>query len=234
MTVTAPVPFFGGYIPHCFKNIDDSMYAPKLNEGAYEALLNGRWFTRLDGASGVLIYNDESKSYDLYQRYDDKNNKFQGVPPKGYINLPQSKNPSVYKGRYVTHRYYLRFQPRPPSKGRGSKGVEASIWRNLYLQIDQAHREGKFNDSQNNPVLYHAIELVGKNFSTKPRLSENRLILQSEHEKCIPVWNGERTERTVDEQFYEHFLNYFKTVSYNNIIVEYEGLYWRITVKNFS
>ncbi len=229
--------YFGGYMPHCFESADETTYVPRLVENAREAIFHGRWFTKVDGGSGLLIFNEHEQRYDLYRRYDDKKNKFQGIPPPGYIHLPTSKNPSVYKGRQRTHRYFLKFQPRTAPFGKGSNGGEAAIWRELYSQIDREFIEGKSLDGLDwSMPMYHSLDLVGKNFSATPGVDKIGIALLADQEileKPSFISDGLK-EGLTDEQVYEHFKEYFCTVACQGIIIEYQGMYWRILASHFG
>lgn len=177
-------PFYGGKMMLCFENGDGlfdgddaSGYLMKLKPEAREALIHGKWFRKIDGSNGLLVYNEEIKGYDLYRRYDDKKDKFgNGPPPPGYILLPRGRNLDTYQSKHQSHRYYQNLQPRPP---RDAKGKEAQIWLELYSQVDRAQAEGRLNGPDGKPRKYHSIELVGKNFSGTPGVPGVNIALHS-------------------------------------------------------
>jgi hypothetical protein len=218
---------------HCFENGDGLVdgddahgYLPQLKSEGREALLEGKWFVKIDGSNGLLIFNDETKQYDLYRRYDDKKDKFKDVPPPGYINLPQGCNFDTYQSKSVSHRYYQNLQARPSAD---AKGGEAAIWREMYAQVDRAHVEGRLNGPDGTPRKYHSVELVGKNFSGTPGVAGIGIALHAEQETGKPAGTPQ-----TDEEWYAFFSKYFKTVCCEGLVVEHKGLYWKVLAGQFG
>lgn len=218
--------FFGGKMFHCFENSngfsdgdDAQLYIKKLKEGALEALSKGNWFVKIDGSNGLLIFNEESKQYDLYRRYDDKKDKFKGEVQPGYINLPPGKNPDVYESASASHKYYQQFIPRPSLD---TKGKEPAMWRELYSQIDKAQAMGKLVNKS------YSIELVGKNFSGTPGVPTIGIALH-----CDQVMEKPPLLPNTEEEWYLYFYELFEKMCAEGIIVEYQGLYWKIRADLF-
>ena len=217
---------------HCFENSqglfdgDDAQnYIPLLKDEARDALLNGQWFIKIDGSNGLLVFNDESKSYDIYRRFDDKKDKFRNGVPDGYINLPVSRNLDTYESESASHKYYQQFIPRPIET---AKGKEPAMWRTLYSQVDKACSEGRLNGADGTPMKYHSIELVGKNFSGTPGVDGIGIALHSaqvmKKPECLP---------NTDLEWFEYFHNLFGGLCHEGIIVSWNGLSWKIRAEWF-
>jgi hypothetical protein len=228
------VTFFGGKMLHSFENSqglfdgDDAQnYIPLLKDEARDALVNGQWFYKIDGSNGLLVFNDESKTYDIFRRYDDKKDKFKNGIPDGYINLPPSRNMDTYDSESASHKYYQQFIPRPAET---TKGKEAALWRTLYAQVDKAHIEGRLNGSDGVPAKYHSIELVGKNFAGTPGVEGVGIALHS-----AQVMEKPSESPKTDLEWFEYFHQLFRPdgLCHEGIIISWNGLSWKIRAEWF-
>lgn len=198
---------------HAFKNSanefdgdDAHQYVPVLIDGAEEALVHGKWFIKIDGSCGCLKLDEETKTYAIYRRYDAKNGK---SVPTDCVSLIEGANSFSYTNKMATHSYYMKPCPRPTADAKGKENV---MWRTLYSQVDKAQAENRLTEP------YYSIELVGKNFSATPNVDGVRIALHSEQTMLdVP-----------SSPYYDWFQALFRRICVEGVIVEHNGLFWKI------
>jgi hypothetical protein len=169
-------------------------------------------YRKIDGSCGAIIRGEDGK-WNIYQRYDDKKDKFKNGIPEGYIALPDGENTKVYsyqEGHHTHHHYYFRLINRVQK----SKGEQA-IAKSLYNIMD-------------NPELklekdYYSVELVGPNFNSTPGVDKNGICL---HEAQIPDVYVPSFD--TPEQWFVWMEYYFKNYRDEGLIVCHNGRYWKI------
>jgi hypothetical protein len=222
--VTTGNGFYGGKMMHSFKHEirgKSERYSKSMYDGALKAIQCGNWFYKIDGSNGLLIYSEENNRYEIYRRFDDKKGKYDdGDLPDGLIRLPIGKNTDQYGSESQLHRYYQSRIERPSAN---DSTKDAVMWRNLYRQVDKAQEDGKLGEK------YHSIELVGKNFSGTPKVEGVGIALHSAQVCPKPDANTLETE----ESCYEYFYTLFEKLNCEGIVVEYDGLYWKMKADCF-
>lgn len=158
---------------------------------------------KIDGSCGAIIRRPDGR-WDIYQRYDDKKDKFKDGIPEGYIPLPEGQNGQVQ------HHYYFKLLERVQKK----KG-EQLIVRSLYEAVDRT--ETKLTKD------YYSVELVGPNFNKTPGVLTNGIALHEKQDVQItfPLLN-------TPQEWFVWLKNYFSIYRDEGLIVSHKGRYWKI------
>lgn len=192
-----------------------------------EVLNTGSWYYKIDGGNALLMYNSEMYRYDLYKRYDNKSkpNENKKKIPEGAIELPESKNPSVYSSPTLHHHYYQVYVPRTTNP----KTKDEKMFSIIYDQIDKAHLQGRFNDQNGNEMSSISVELVGPNFSKTPNVPTTTIALHREQ-----VFPKPSEEFKTAEDAYNYFETLFSNEVMEGIVVKsVDGTYYKILSAHF-
>lgn len=158
---------------------------------------------KIDGSCGAIIRSSDGK-WNIYQRYDDKKNRFKDGVPDGYIHLPDGKNISCQ------HRYYFRLINRVQK----SKG-EQSIADTLYAVVDR--KDLKLEND------YYSVELVGPNFNSTPGVAKNGIALHDA--QFVPVLIPNLDD---PNNWFIWLQKYFATCRDEGLVISHKGRYWKI------
>lgn len=228
--------FNSGKMEHIFafdKQGKNAVYKAEFSSDEAREAMNksNSWFYKIDGSCGMVRYNldkDEQGSvigWEIYQRFDDTKDKFKGVPPAGYINLPKGVNSDQYESQGKTHSYYLRLLKRPVlEEGKKLKGEDAFILP-LYqrLEVMGLPKTGEFI----------SVELVGKNFNNTPGVKGNDIAVHS-HQKILFVDLAPKFEDPKDwlKDLFEFFTRVDGRVRCEGIVLEYKGRWWKVRAEH--
>ena len=219
--------FNGGIMVHIFstnlgkdRDPDDAAtYVDTwFSEETHEALTSpdSKFFVKIDGSCGMLVRDPKDGQWQIYQRYDDKKNKFEDGEsiPEGYMKVPVGVNPLSYQfthGR-VKHSYYMKLLDRNP-KGK----TETHIHRNLYAIVDA--RKDLEGD-------YLSVELCGRNFNQTPGVGEFAIALHSAQTLVEPL---RRPDADTVEGWKAVLVDYVTRFPCEGIIVRHpNGKYYKI------
>ena len=179
-------------------------------------------YIKIDGSCGALV-READGSYTIYQRFDDKKNKFKNGTeiPEGYIAAPGGGNLGLYNGGGATHRYFLKKLSRKPEAK-----FEKKIADPLYKIVDAAVEGKRVPDKD-----FVSVELVGENFNRTPGVVGNGIAVHSQQE--FP-WHIDPMDIPV--QWLTWLKNHFAPgegfvpvkVIYEGLIVEHMGRCWKI------
>jgi hypothetical protein len=225
----------GGKMYHIFEH-KNGIYSQNVNyeknniqdEKEFLDIINlGKYYHKIDGGNGLLIYQDSDMRYYLFKRFDNKtfksNNK-SNIVIENTVEVPNKLNPSVYETNGCIHKYYQELVPR--EKERKNKLDQALIL--IYKDIDLAHKSGRFmQDGKLIPVI--SVELVGPNYSKTPGVSVTTLAI---HNEQIPN-NLNLVEFNSNLQFYEFLKDYFSKVTCEGLVICYKNKYYKILANMF-
>jgi hypothetical protein len=217
--------FNGGKQGHIWKTEKDAdadsamTYVTKWvcdeSKAAMFALRTGeaKLYRKIDGSCGAIIRGNDGL-WNVYQRYDDKKNKFKDGTeiPNGYIKLPDGENTKVYKYQenHGRHRYYFKLLNRVQK----SKG-EQSIVDALYNVVDR--------DDLKLDKDYYSVELVGPNFNSTPVVLKNGIALHEAQVVTVKI-----PELDTLEEWFAWMKEYFTAYRDEGLIVSHKGRYWKI------
>lgn len=170
--------FNGGKMVHIFRtNLgkdhdpdDSASYLDEWNDDeAFEALTSpeSTMFVKINGSCGMLVRDEEAKTWKIYQRYDDKKDKFKEGKevPSDYIQCPNPAGPNPtqykYKNGYVQHRYYFKHLD-PNAKGKTEQQINRAL-----LRIVESNQH-----KLDSALPYISVELCGRNFNKTPGVPE--------------------------------------------------------------
>jgi len=233
--------FNGGKMRHPFKTVRDSdadsamSYIPEwFCDEAREAMMavsNGEAtvYRKIDGSCGALVRNSNG-TFDIYQRFDDKKNKFKDGTeiPEGYIRLPDGENTNVpkYEENFMQHRYYFKLIPLK-HKSKGEQKISDSLYKHVQDLCIIASKDAQVSQD------FHSIELVGPNFNRTSGVVENNIAVHSQqlvdHDVVFPKCE------TPEEWFVWLTMYFTDTTSHKyptlrdeGLIIEHKGRYWKI------
>ena len=188
-----------------------------------EALVSpdARMYVKINGSCGMLVRDPQTNEWVIYQRYDDKKNKFDDgkAMPVDHISVPGGANPlqyQYYHGR-VKHKYYMRRLDRN-AKGKSEHRINTL----LYQIVDRAVASGRLTPEDN----YVSIELCGRNFNQTPGVDEIGIALHREQllkEPLVPP-----PENTV-EAWKATLVQYVTKYPCEGIVLRHpSGLYFKV------
>lgn len=206
------------------KDSDDAMtYLPQwFCEESKEALLavakgEAKVYRKIDGSCGALVRNPETGKFDIYQRFDDKKNKFlDGTAiPDGYIRLPAGENTKVegFETNLIQHCYYL--------KKLNVTDKPVKINAPLFAALAKVEEDGKSVLEKD----FYSVELVGPNFNRTPGVETNGIAVH-----CFQTVSSDVVFPQLDDfdQWFAWFKEYFTNHRDEGLIVEHKGRCWKI------
>lgn len=219
--------FNGGKMQHLFqKDPKTRFYLPEFaDETVGNALKAGEatLSIKIDGSCGAMIWEEESLSWVLYNRYDDTKGRFKGKPlPEDHIPLPEGGNVADREG----HSYSLRRLLRPEGGGKPKGEV---VWTtDLYRRI-------RYMDEKQLKALprYNSIELVGKNYNRTPGVVGNNIALHSAQvlDKAPPALD---TAKEWMAWMMQYLAPDLKSLRHEGLVVGYKGRWWKVRADNFA
>jgi hypothetical protein len=198
--------FNGGKMVHIFSFDETYLYLPSFeSELAKEALEKGKLFYKIDGSNGLVQKGNDG--LEAFQRLDTRGRP----PPETCVPLPAGSNPDSYQG----HSYY--YEPIRIDV----KGKKARKRNELMLKAVQDHADHilKFGDCV-------TIEWVGLKFNKTPGVP---------HDVAIAIHSEQVCEEPLERNF--EAVKSFLLESdppIEGLIVEYEGLYWKVVASGFA
>jgi hypothetical protein len=200
--------------------------AEEVAKGLYDG--STRVYTKIDGSCGALIRGEDGR-YEIWQRFDDKKNRFQNgekIEP-GYRKLPDvlgvdSGNPSVYRNTGITtHRYYLKHLPRNP-EGKFEKRIAKELYGVLDQTIANLDRD------------FYSVEIVGVNFNRTPGVEGNSIAVHSRQQTTLENLPTCDTSQAGVKALQDYLRVYFTRdvpegfLNAEGLIFEHQGVYWKV------
>lgn len=185
---------------------ETNLYLPSFeSEAAKEALEKGKLFYKIDGSNGLIQKGNDG--LEAFQRLDTRGRP----PPEVCVSLPAGSNMDSYKG----HSYYYE----PIQMDVNGKKARKRNQEMLKVVQDHADHILKFGECV-------SIEWVGKKFNKTPGVS---------HDVGIAIHAEQVCEEPVERTF-EGMKSFLleSDPPIEGLIVEYEGLYWKIVGGGFD